>query len=404
MTVALLLGLNAAVVTARTGDDRRATAHGWAVPSSARSASLGSAELDEPEPSVGAAQGEQAATGSAPRLTARPTTTAGPASTVRPPNTVSPSTTTTVAATTPAGVRGPGLYVVGSDGEDPRRLVEGYGMFTWSPDGTRLAYSGGDDLIVVRADGTGRTTLPAGRGALAPAWSPDGTRLAFSRSGGGSYVVRADGSGSATLVDPLGQLVGWTPDSRLVVISTPPSSYSSVIVYDAGGGRKVLASDGYPFVQPAPSPDGRLVAYMGSPVMVAAVDGSGSRPLTPMCCGSESVGSPLAWSPDSRQLAFIDQGDIKVVGADGAAERVLAPKANAPAWSPDGRLLALIDERVVRQDGLLHLTLQVMGVNGSDRHTVFDAGQKLGVVSPRWSPTGRQLAVQVIEGGPPRLP
>jgi Tol biopolymer transport system component len=290
--------------------------------------------------------------------------------------------------------------VLGADGTGVRRLSDDYSMFTWAPDGSRLAYSNGGHLTVVRADGSGERILLAGEGALDPTWSPDGSHIAFHRSGDGPYVIPADGSGVATLVDRDSHLVAWTPDGRLVVIVSPSSGPSDVVVYDQGS-RRVLATDGLAIIQPAPSPDGALVAYQADRLRVVGFDGSGSRAATEACCGAESVGSPLRWSPDGRLLTYMDRGDIKVVGADGNGERVLAADGTDPDWSPDGRRLAFIGESDIRADGLRHGTLQLMAADGSGRHTVFDAGQTLGVTSLKWSPSGRQLAVVVVGGGLP---
>jgi Tol biopolymer transport system component len=392
--VAVVLALNGTVLLARR-DRGRDTSTVSAEGPSAGSASLRLSALEgELEPTT---------TVAAPSTSVRPTTTQAPTtSTTRPPASSTSTSTTTAPAPAPVGVRGPGLYVLGADGSSPRRVLEGLGAFTWAPDGTRLAYSNGGDLVVVKADGSARTTLPGGRGALGPTWSPDGTRIAFTRSGGGIYVVRADGAGTASLVDAEGAAAAWAPDGRLVVIGAGrPSVSPALAVYDDAGARRVLATGAASFVQPAPSPDGRLVAYMTNRMVVAGMDGSGSRDLTAMCCGSESVASPLAWSADSRLLSFIDQGDIKVVGVDGTGERVLVPKATSPAWSPDGQRLAFADQQVFRANGWVQQRLQTTAADGSDRHTVFDAGPDLSIHRPEWSPDGRKIAVVVVEYGPP---
>ncbi len=53
-------------------------------------------------------------------------------------------------------------------------------------------------IYVVNPDGSGRASLPGGRGGADPSWSPDGSRLAFGTRGG-IRVMNADGSGSLTV-------------------------------------------------------------------------------------------------------------------------------------------------------------------------------------------------------------
>lgn len=110
-----------------------------------------------------------------------------------------------------------GIYVIDEDGSGRRRLtpdILDVFSLAWSPDGQDLAVIGrralvnpeGVELLVVRADGSGVTPIPATL-AVEPyngvTWSPDGRWLAF---GGGAfgveelphariYVVARDGSG-----------------------------------------------------------------------------------------------------------------------------------------------------------------------------------------------------------------
>ena len=101
----------------------------------------------------------------------------------------------------------PELAVMNADGTGMQTI--GQGMiedFDWSPDGSRIVYSMfGTELRTIRPDGTEDTQLtntssgPASNEAY-PVWSPDGTKIAF-ESGSHLYVMNADGTGVADLVD-----------------------------------------------------------------------------------------------------------------------------------------------------------------------------------------------------------
>ena len=60
---------------------------------------------------------------------------------------------------------------------------------TWSPDGTRIAFTsrrdGNDEIYVMNPDGSGQTRLTTDAAIdAAPTWSPDGQRLAFQSNRG----------------------------------------------------------------------------------------------------------------------------------------------------------------------------------------------------------------------------
>jgi TolB protein len=112
------------------------------------------------------------------------------------------------------------MYIVDVDGS---RLVDlssvGEGkMVAWSPDGRSILFAserdhsdGYREIYVMRPDGSGVRRLTRAR-AETPAWSPDGRYIVFAAPGG-LGVMRADGSGVTSLpVEGAGEAV--FPDWR----------------------------------------------------------------------------------------------------------------------------------------------------------------------------------------------
>jgi TolB protein len=98
------------------------------------------------------------------------------------------------------------MYIVNVDGSglvDLSGVGEGHEV-DWSPDGRSILFvSGRDqdqpgykDIYVMHPDGSGVKRLTH-TGGYTPAWSPDGRYIVF--SSGGLFVMRADGSGITSL-------------------------------------------------------------------------------------------------------------------------------------------------------------------------------------------------------------
>jgi hypothetical protein len=161
----------------------------------------------------------------------------------------------------PSTVNEAHMFIVPLDGSPIRELasstVAQYGLPTWSPDGSRIAYtvycdSGCNPGIGSVDVATGTTTqLTKNRVDGEPTWSPDGARIAFVRSSGtgrGLWVMDADGGNPTRLVaakaDDDIRAPLWAPDGTSIVYSEGALTESRMsdlwIVSSAGGDARLL--------------------------------------------------------------------------------------------------------------------------------------------------------------------
>jgi Tol biopolymer transport system component len=135
-----------------------------------------------------------------------------------------------------AGVARRTILIVAADGSGAPFALDGlWTGVDWSPDGERLLVEGfpGDghegqfDLYTIRPDGSEMTRLTDdAAGEHGASWSPDGTRIAFS-SGEDDYhldvfVMDADGSSRQRLTDwdGLDLIPVWSPDGGWIAFSS----------------------------------------------------------------------------------------------------------------------------------------------------------------------------------------
>jgi dipeptidyl aminopeptidase/acylaminoacyl peptidase len=143
--------------------------------------------------------------------------------------------------------------------------------------------------------------------------------------------------------------------------------------------------------------------------------------ITAGMAGSFHAEGNLAWSPDSRQLAFLsdavakDQLQLYVVPATGGPSKKLTEVKgflDAPGWSPDGKTVAvLFTQNATRASGPLQAET---AETGEIKDAFFEqrlalvkvASGKLRQISPAdtyiyeydWSPDGTQLAILSAPG------
>jgi Tol biopolymer transport system component len=229
----------------------------------------------------------------------------------------------------------------------------------WSPDGSRIAFvkagEGHTNIWVMNADGSGAVNLTPGPFAtgpspcpqsnggfgIQPTWSPDGTRIAYA-SGGEIMVVSAAGGGkvSLTCTSPtVESQPAWSATGRLAYIRN-----NDIWVMNAdGSAQHPLTATTAGEQTPDWSPDGRKIVYgRGGQIWTMNADGSGQVAIV---SGPGKAGTGPAWSPDGTKIVFDSSAftapngpDIFVMNPDGTGVTRLAgavPAADLdPNWQP----------------------------------------------------------------------
>ena len=229
----------------------------------------------------------------------------------------------------------------------------------FSPDGKRIAYSGGStgSLEIWACDEQGQAcaqlTSMAPRPAQNPRWSPDGSEVAFD-SGHGIYVVRSDGgSPRALTVESSNEVLpSWSRDGQWVYYGSDQGGAWQIWKSPAAGGQAVQVTQRGGF-EAFESFDGRFLYYT-KPIGLIWTFGLSSIWRMPVAGGEETrvvertsagywglLNDGLCYlDPSGLHLPFSIQylnfatGQIKKVGSI-----VQEPDWNSSnfAVSPDGR-------------------------------------------------------------------
>ncbi len=213
------------------------------------------------------------------------------------------------------------LYVINADGSAMRRLARcpdhatcdfnGGAGISWSPDATKIALTADGSLFVVDVDSATETQVPVGEAfAHEPAWSPDGTHIAFIQEGK-LFVVSPDGSALTKLASvPKMEGLDWSPDGAHIAVS----ALDGVYVLDADGAnlQHFVTQESYEGPAAASwSADSTRIAYFNTPKQASGY-------------------AAEIWSldPQSGNTTRLYHSGCCVTGWGG------------PEWSPDGRYIA----------------------------------------------------------------
>jgi Tol biopolymer transport system component len=275
-----------------------------------------------------------------------------------------------------------------------------------SPDGTRIAFlregvtrSGlrrAMSLYTVGIDGRHVRALTRGSAASSSnaqlghydavtglSWSPDGRRIVYTHEyvpnryvGLRSELVVADADGNNAHT-----IVATEPPSFILADSPSWSSRDEIVfanfsafwtVWPDGTGLTQVGNydDKY---QPAWSPDGSQIAYVGGQG-IAVMTADGESVSVPD--GGQLKESSPAWSPDGQRIAFSAEGpgpaaDIFTMDLDEGHTRRLTTSAAAditPAWTPDGKSIVLAS---TRGRGDFEYDLWIMNADGTHQRRLI---------------------------------
>jgi TolB protein len=144
----------------------------------------------------------------------------------------------------------PWIEIVNADGTgahqvtpepDPNEFAY-YESPSWSPDGSRLAFTKNSVLHVINVDGTGITALPNEDLAINPSWSPNGQRIAYTSLDpfGEIHLRNPDGSNLASVITGAFDFwPRWAPDSRRLVISHVAGDQIQTVTINVDGTNPV---------------------------------------------------------------------------------------------------------------------------------------------------------------------
>jgi len=301
------------------------------------------------------------------------------------------------------------LWSVPVLGGSPRRLgnLEGHAG-AWSPDGKKIAYSKGSEILLAKSNGGESFRLLATAGTPSDLrWSPNGSILRFTISDPKTnnrsiWQASADGANLHPLLpgwssSPNECCGKWTPDGKYFVFQAARDETADLWTLDEHGALfrptpkepLQLTSGPMNVGDPVPSRDGKKIFIQGwRPRSELVRYDAKTEHFTPYLSGISAMG--LDFSRDGKWVAYNDGSDgtmwrMNIEGAQ-KLQLVFPPMlAYLPRWSPDGKQIAFFGHPPGEP---WHIYL--VPSEGGTPELVYKSSSNL--ADPTWSPSGNSLA------------
>jgi tricorn protease len=211
------------------------------------------------------------------------------------------------------------------------------------------------------------------------ALSPDGKKIAFTVHGEVFSASAKDGGDAVRITTSAGEEaeLTWAPDSRRIAYVSDRDGTRHLFLHDFGAGRELQLTSG-PGRDDVPrfSPDGKWIAFERDSHELRVIDPASKEEKlvatgvfdTPPFADSGDV----AWSPDSRYLAYltaaaktfqnvevaaIPPGAAPPAGSARAVSFLANTNAGSLWWSPDGTYLTFVSGQRTEPGSVVRIDL-----------------------------------------------
>jgi TolB protein len=256
-------------------------------------------------------------------------------------------------------------------------------VFLWRKDASTF------DICSVRPDGTDFQELTQGENHGHPTWSPDGTRIAYTSADARIWVMNFDGTEKRIMFDEVSTAPAWSPDGTKIAYTGLVAPNNLIIVRNVDGtNRTILTPSPGQYLWPAWSHDGQRIAFCEDRDVLTVMDADGSDPVALTDGGCSG---PPSWSPADQEIVFSSTGpnpeaalQIWGVAADGSELSRLTHHAlgcGGPHYLPDGS--AIMFHCFQSSDTESVSRIWTMGVDGTDEQ-LFAPMPWAGAREARW--------------------